>query len=390
MKYLDDMLHEGVLHRRGLSSSLCLPGVSAQPAQQPALDASPLLPPATSATSKESSPRAALPHLPTAHSPMSQVRKSLPAPHVPSQGRSSKLLLPALDAVVGADGVKVLATLAETLTSTAEYNRYTGQHTADDDRSVFECVTIPPITVWRFVEVLCGMVPITSVEHWYITACLVDRLCISSATPLTPWNQHRILLVCFAIALPEQYRRKYLPLIAAAGGVTDSDMDEMIATFHKWGIPEGLSTRQHKKVALSLATPTPVCSRLLNFDAARLQVATLLGQSSVMSSTRLRMMKAKRFSEDLSVSTEQTCAQATSEEYTGSSNSRGTASIGEGTSTRSSPVTLMCKAMSPLAMDRGGKLPPVRSPCTSHHQAEKTDPTKASGKSHVSESSSRE
>ena len=223
-------------------------------------------------------------------------------PTPPRQSSTSpRAALTGVSHILQQEGGKAFVTLAESLTCTAEHNRFIGVHSAEDKRSAFECVTIPPITVWSFLSGLSQMVPIATMEHWYATACLIDRLCIYTNTPLTPWNIHRIILVSFTVALSEGSRNNYLSTIARAGGVSIQDMHDMVATFESYHIAETVSRRHMKKIAQFLSKPVPLCKRL--FEMRGGSVATVLGMLS-LSSSRCKLFAAKSFG-DLHVSVDQ-------------------------------------------------------------------------------------
>eukprot|EP01061_Rhynchopus_euleeides_P016589 TRINITY_DN27900_c0_g1_i1.p1 TRINITY_DN27900_c0_g1~~TRINITY_DN27900_c0_g1_i1.p1 ORF type:complete len:398 (+),score=126.27 TRINITY_DN27900_c0_g1_i1:417-1610(+) len=262
--------------------------------------------------------------------PLKAERLGQRSPRRPSQ-------LPGVSRLLEQEGGKTLITLAETLTSTAEHNRSVGVHSAKDARSVFECVTVPPISIWSFINSVSQMVPVASVDHWLVTGCLIDRLCIYTNTPLTPWNIHRVILVSFTIAMQEDVRTNYLSTIARAGGVAVQDMHDMIVTFEGYKIPETVSSRMMKKVRQFLSKPVPLCKRLHEMQGGC--VATLLG-TSALSSSRSKLMAAKNFPSELTVVTE---ADADAGVSSPSSSARcsTTTSSGEGTSGNSSPSALI-------------------------------------------------
>eukprot|EP01059_Diplonema_ambulator_P016521 TRINITY_DN28106_c0_g1_i1.p1 TRINITY_DN28106_c0_g1~~TRINITY_DN28106_c0_g1_i1.p1 ORF type:complete len:289 (+),score=52.10 TRINITY_DN28106_c0_g1_i1:91-867(+) len=114
-----------------------------------------------------------------------------------------------------------LPMLAELLTTTSEFNRRRGVHEKEDVRAVFECVSVPPITVWKFIKNLANVFE----GDWIATTILMDRVSREGSMPLTPWNVHRLLLVCYSMST--QDRSRHRPTLAAAGGVPETDLKEM-------------------------------------------------------------------------------------------------------------------------------------------------------------------
>eukprot|EP01060_Flectonema_neradi_P039096 TRINITY_DN847_c3_g2_i2.p1 TRINITY_DN847_c3_g2~~TRINITY_DN847_c3_g2_i2.p1 ORF type:complete len:289 (+),score=45.40 TRINITY_DN847_c3_g2_i2:150-1016(+) len=137
--------------------------------------------------------------------------------------------------------------LADLVTATAEMNRRVGTHDAGDARSMFECVSIPPISIGQFAKRL-GELKFHS-EIWYHTAVLIDRSCVVGDMPLTPWNSHRVLLSCLLVAL----KALDTPVVdgdlnaelSRLGGVSPLDLNEMEATLLNLIEFNTLITQQH-------------------------------------------------------------------------------------------------------------------------------------------------
>ena len=122
--------------------------------------------------------------------------------------------------------------LADLITATAEMNRRVGKHDSCDSRSMFECVSIPPISIFQFGK---GLAKLNfHSEVWYHTAVLIDRSCIVGDMPLTPWNSHRVLLACLLVALKALDTNDVTvdlnSELSRLGGVSPLDLNEMEAT----------------------------------------------------------------------------------------------------------------------------------------------------------------
>eukprot|EP01064_Diplonema_japonicum_P028189 TRINITY_DN4266_c2_g1_i1.p1 TRINITY_DN4266_c2_g1~~TRINITY_DN4266_c2_g1_i1.p1 ORF type:complete len:258 (+),score=16.06 TRINITY_DN4266_c2_g1_i1:103-876(+) len=178
-----------------------------------------------------------------------------------------------------------LPMLAELLATTSEFNRRRGVHEKEDQRSVFECISVPPITIWTFIKNLHAFG-----GDWVVTTILIDRICKEGAIPLTPWNVHRVVLVCYAASTDRELSKS----LCTAGGVTQGDMEEMHSVLTNLLSGNLSVTHSHiKNVQQNFARHIPQHERLYANWGALLSTP-LLSRSSPTHSTESRVsMKQK-------------------------------------------------------------------------------------------------
>ncbi|KAJ9457319.1 hypothetical protein DIPPA_33452 [Diplonema papillatum] len=218
--------------------------------------------------------------------------------------------------------VRDLCTMAELITTTAEFNRRSAPFSRSDMRSVFDCVSVPSITSWQFIRQVSHEIRMNDYakalgeDYWYTAFYLMDSLCNKGRMPLTPTNLHRVVLISVLAAVKELLQvtdphvcesccsgsecsssssvaksveevaelpfRRLVSDVAAAGGVTDLDLSQMYSAFLQLLGPSAArrATFVTERVARKLTRHKPQCKRLYHDETSGRTWGCLLPPSS--------------------------------------------------------------------------------------------------------------